>query len=471
MLKKLNQSFTIFRLAESDPEAMEILLNASMGHLEASRQMELLGYKVGESSIRKYRSNNNITLDLSAEANELSPKSGKAGKAEKTEDTFYSLKGDEGELSVGRGNIPVELTDNFDDLLVFFGLSPEHFEVLDDSVKVSKWQTSKRTESGDRDVIWLWSYKARFVRKSTKTLEALLDLQDAIDRAKARTKTMKYPKKSLGIGLGAPVTYAHVQGDEQTGKSEGGGLEGLRNREEQVLENSLNLIHNYMKRGINIDCILDSINGDRVENIFGHYPSQARTASTLRNQLDFAVDMDLARTEAFAALGLPIKKVYTPSNHGEIRQVIGQSPYTSESDNFDLIIGEMTQKIVSRLSFADQVDWFIPHDEPISTLVVSGVPVGVTHGHKVRGKISDWVLRQRDMRTFHDDFRMRILLMGHFHHFYAEDISGTTVIMTPTLDGGSPYFEAGYGDRSMHGALGLLISDSFAFGWSEITPI
>ena len=72
MLKKLNQSFTIFRLAESDPEAMEILLNASMGHLEASRQMELLGYKVGESSIRKYRSNNNITLDITNNMNNIS---------------------------------------------------------------------------------------------------------------------------------------------------------------------------------------------------------------------------------------------------------------------------------------------------------------------------------------------------------------------------------------------------------------
>jgi len=38
--------------------------------------------------------------------------------------------------------------------------------VVDDTVRMSKWQQSKRTESGDRDVVWLYSYRARFARRT-----------------------------------------------------------------------------------------------------------------------------------------------------------------------------------------------------------------------------------------------------------------------------------------------------------------
>ena len=464
MDKLLGKSYNIEDLANDNRAVKAILEDMSIGHNDAARKIKKLGFSIVESTVRSYRKKSG----LGKLTKPLISKSKSANQVD--DETFVSIVGDEGELSVGKGIIPVELKDNFDDLLIFFGLSPESFEVIDDSVKVSKWQTSKRTESGDRDVIWLWSYKARFVRKSEETLAALLDLEDAVLRAHKRG-VHKLPRRTLGAGLGEPVTYAHVQGDEQSGKSEGGGLAGLQEREEQVLENSLSLIQHHLKKGVNIECILDSINGDRIENIFGHYPSQARTSSTLRSQLDFATDMDIARTEAFAQLGIPIKKVYTPSNHGEIRQVIGQSPYTSESDNLDLIIAEMVQKVISRLPIADQIEWHIPHDDYITRFITSGVPVGVTHGHKIRGKVKDWVMDQTHLSMRHHNFDMRIVLMGHFHHFYAEEVSGTTVIMTPTLDGGSPYFEAGSGERSNHGALGLLIGNSFSFGWSDIVPI
>ena len=369
--------------------------------------------------------------------------------------------GDSGDLEVH--DYPVRLEDDYSPLLEFFGFSATEWQVLE-PVRGGKWQQSKRLENGDRDTVWLYSYRARFQRRS----EAQILADDELDRLAAR---VRLPRRSPGTGLGPAVTYVHHQGDEQAGKAEGGGLEGLLSREHAVLEASLAAVKRLRKAGANIEAIADVSAGDRVENIFGHYPSQARTTATLRKQMGFAVDLDTERLEAFAGFAVPIQAVRTPSNHGELRQVIGQSPYTSASDNLDLTIADMVRRVIDRTRIADQVQWHIPHDEWITTCELSGVPVGLTHGHKVSGKITDWVQRQRDYLNFHQGVRLQLLLMGHLHHAHIQDIGGTTLIQTPSLDGGSPWFEASAGQRSHHGALGYLVGAHLRTGWDAMAVL
>lgn len=358
---------------------------------------------------------------------------------------------------------PVYLEGDYGPLLEFFGFNPAEYEVAD-GVKVGKWQQSKRLDNGDRDTVWLYSYKANFRRRSQEQVLA----DDELELLAARVRK---PRRIPGTGIGEPVTYVHHQGDEQVGKAEGGGLEGLLERENQVLEASLLAVKRLRKSGINIEAIADVSAGDRVENIFGHYPSQARTTATLRKQIGFAVDMDLERLEAFSMFDVPIKAMRTPSNHGELRQVIGQSPYTSASDNLDLTIAEMVERVIKRTHLSDQVEWFIPHDEWITTAILSGVPVGLTHGHKVSGKVTEWVRKQRDYLLFHHQIRIRLMLMGHLHHAHLEDVGGTTLIQTPALDGGSPYFEAISGTRSAHGALGYVVGEHLKAGFDHLTVL
>ena len=50
-----------------------------------------------------------------------------------------------------------------------FNLDPAEFVIADDTVRMSSWQSSKRTEDGDRDLIWLYSYSARFTRKQAES--------------------------------------------------------------------------------------------------------------------------------------------------------------------------------------------------------------------------------------------------------------------------------------------------------------
>jgi hypothetical protein len=58
-----------------------------------------------------------------------------------------------------------------------FGLDPAEFEVIDDTVRMSTWQQSKRTESGDRDVAQLYSYSARFRRVTREMVSEAVRVQ------------------------------------------------------------------------------------------------------------------------------------------------------------------------------------------------------------------------------------------------------------------------------------------------------
>ena len=369
--------------------------------------------------------------------------------------------GDVGKLEIY--DYPVALEGDYSPLLEFFCFSPTEWQVIE-PVRVGKWQQSKRLESGERDLVWLYSYRAQFKRISPEQILSDIDLDASAAAVRVRT-----PKKSLGVGLGPEVAYVHLQGDEQTGKAEGGGLEGLLSRETEVVERSVETIKALRKGGANITSIVDLAAGDRIENIFGHYPSQSRTTDTLRKQIGFAVDMDVARTEALAQFGMPMTKAYTPSNHGELRQVIGQSPYTSASDNLDLTIAEYVRRVIERTKIADQITWEIPHDEWITVLEIAGVTCGLTHGHKVSGKVTEWVRKQRDDIYFHDGKRLVLMFMGHLHHAHIEDCAGTTLIQTPTIDGGSPYFQALSGQRSTHGALGMIVGKDLRAGFDKVT--
>jgi len=375
---------------------------------------------------------------------------------------YASVDGDSGVLELH--DHPVQLEGDYSPLLQFFGFSPKEWQVVE-PVKVSKWQQSKRLESGERDLVWLYSYKATFKRISPEQLLADSDLEAAAASVRVRTV-----KKALGTGLGPEVAYVHLQGDEQAGKAEGGGLQGLLARESEVVERSIEAIKALKKSGANITRIVDLSAGDRVENIFGHYPSQSRTTDTLRKQIGFAVDMDVARTESFAQFGLEITKVYTPSNHGEMRQVIGQSPYTSASDNLDLTIAEYVQRVLERTKIASQIQWEIPHDNWITIFEMCGVTAGLTHGHKApSSRVPEWVRKQRDDIYFHDHQKITIMFMGHLHHFHIEDCAGTTMIQTPSLDGGSPYFQASSGVRSTNGALGMIVGGHLKAGFDKVT--
>lgn len=348
---------------------------------------------------------------------------------------------------------------------------PENWTIVGE-VRMATWEQSARSKDGDRDRIRLWSYRARVIRKTEEEYFAEEDLDAAVKRMKTKRYSIIRPVK--GVTLGPPVGYCHHQGDEQAGKNRnGGGIANLEERENTVLQKSVDAISGYLKMGVNITEILDNAAGDRVENITGHYASQGRTTNSMREQINYAVESDVARTEVLAAFGLPITKVYTPSNHGEMRTVTSGPHQSSESDNWDLIIAEMVKRVIDRSPIADQITWLIPHDAPFTRYHFMGVGIASTHGHKAdkQGRLYNWIKNQQGSMLMHKDFRPNVMLMGHKHHFHMEDVSGTMMIQTGSLDDGSEYFANARGDIATGGAVGLLVGDIYPTGVSRVEPL
>lgn len=443
--------------AAAEASIRSVLKDGRVSHIDALDMIRPI-FATSDSSVRRWRQANGVVL-AETESATAAP-----------DDTYISIEGDSGELSIGKGEIPCEIKagEGWAPLLEFFGLPPEDFEVQDDSVKITRWNMGKGTPEGSINKTWLWSYKAKFRRITPQDNAVVADISAEIERVQ-KWKIKPLVARTAGSGLGDPVTYVHQQGDEQIGKSAGGSLEGFIGRTEDALQQSLDRLKVLQKRGHNIEAIADIACGDVIENIFGHYPSQGRTSTTLRSQMQLARTLDVERTKAFSEFGLPIKKAYTLSNHGEIRQVIGQSPYTSESDNYDLMIAEQVHDVLQESPLFDQIEWFIPHDEWWTHFDLSGTQCALTHGHKADGKgtIEKWFLAQRGDILFEQNIRIQIAFMGHRHTGFIKDVSGTTIMQTPSLDGGSDYFAAGFGQRSRHGIITALVGQGFRFGWSE----
>jgi hypothetical protein len=435
-----------------DVEGQKIANDLSIPHNKAA---QLLG--TSEASVRRYRkeigkpkakSKNSLKMDT-----------------ERSSGPSLEIIGNEGKLDTGPLDEPITTETGWAPVMRLLGIGdPENWQVVDDTVRISAWQTSKGLDDGTRDVKTLYSYRCRITRKNEEMALADEDLEAAVKRMRTKRYTIKRSRT-----LGDPVGYMHHQGDEQIGKNKNNdGMALLEHMETIVLEKSIQYIKDQMRLGENITEIMDNAAGDRIENVFGHYNSQSRTTETMRAQINYAVESDIARTEAFAAFGLPITKVYTPSNHGEMRQAVGSSPFTSDSDNWDLIIAEQVKRVLDRSPIADQITWHIPHGNPFTTLTFAGVDIAAAHGHKADGKnLHRWVKDQQGLflnpksKKKEDRFVPQIMLLGHKHHFQIEEINGTVLLQTGSLDQGSPYFEHGWGERAEGGALGFLVGSGF----------
>ncbi len=108
---------------------------------------------------------------------------------------------DGGELSTGVVSEPIDLATDWDGVLRGFGLDPSVFEIVGDTVRMSKWQQSKRLENGDRDTIWLYSYRALFRRRPPRIGDADLD---ALRSRVAKWRPTPLPAKNENV---PPCTF------------------------------------------------------------------------------------------------------------------------------------------------------------------------------------------------------------------------------------------------------------------------
>jgi hypothetical protein len=364
---------------------------------------------------------------------------------------------DGGEFQTAALDRPITLATDWVAILEGFGLDPDEFYVVDDTVRMSKWQQSKRTESGDRDIVWLYSYRAQFSRR-TPTLTEL-----DIDHLRAKIDKWRPRSTKPNVGNSEPCTFLINWADWQIGKSENGGVAATVERIEQSFDNCSARIKELRRAGRNIEQVAIFNMGDPSEGCSGNYASQPFTVQlNMRAQLNLVLDL---WTQGVAALQ-PDIFASVLCNHGEWTRNGGSKPTTSDSDNVGGYLGDTLSRI-----FDDGIKWHIAHDEMVQMIELSGVPVAITHGHKITGKEFEWLRGQSQRLQYDTGVMPRLWVTAHRHHFSLEDYGPFWRAQCPSLDGGSKWFSDMTGKWSTPGTLTMLVGNHDARGWSDVAVL
>jgi hypothetical protein len=301
-----------------------------------------------------------------------------------------------------------------------FNLDPAEFVIADDTVKMSSWQSSKRTDDGDRDIVWLYSYSARFTRKS---VESRLDLPALYAAAKSASPKSMPPYQERATVI--------VWADPQIGKtgSRGGTAELIERS--TVIRGKLDAL--LAERNPSQILIADA--GDGIEG----FESGGNPMFT--NDLSLSGQLDTYGTELFEYIGLFMHK--------------------------------QVQKVTDAANM--NVEWTKPaeYDESVS-VDFYGTRIGLVHGNQFGpGQAVTWW--QKQAFGAQAAASADVLVHGHYHSFSASvagrnPVSGRQryCLGAPTLDNGSDWFRQTQGRDSDPGLMVFDVTDN-GFELSSLT--
>ena len=326
-----------------------------------------------------------------------------------------------------------------------FKLDPTEFEILGDTVRMSTWQQSKRLESGERDVVNLYSYRALFRRRRN----------DAVSRILASlitpVKPAKRPQQS-----GVPMVVC--LSDAQIGK------DGDDTPDPDVMEArfeaALAVVAGMVRERNPRDLVIGDV-GDAVEGITSTAPNQIST-----NTLE--IDEQLRRWQrrftrtimTLAPYAKRTKVVSVPSNHTEIRNSSGKVGY----GDYGLGVAHTVEDAFNLHGTALDLEFFYPATkyDVVTYVDVEGTVLAFTHGHHAKGldRVPQWVANQA-ASTKSRMGEARIVVHGHHHTPLYRESRGRAIVSCAMFDSGSPWFENLTGEHSRPAITTFTIRD----GW------
>lgn len=359
---------------------------------------------------------------------------------------------DGGEFKNIRSETPIT---DWTDVFAQFGLDPKSFTIVDDTVRMSTWQTSKRTENGDRDVISLYSYRAQFKRLTGAEVE--LPALYAEARRKPRAKTRTVPAERVTV-----VALSDVQ----TGKVDHrGGTAELLER----LDAARAALADHLKQRKPQATVLAEV-GD----LFEGFESGGNPAFT--NDLSLAQQMDLAGTELYKFIEVMqrhghVDIMSAPSNHTAWRN--GKQNLGRPGDDLGMFVHRQVQKVANAAGidatwiFSDTYNESVVHD-------VLGTGLGMVHGNQFSpGQAVTWWQKQQ-----HGGMPMAnadIMLSGHYHNLTIQPTGRNPKngrakwwLQAPTIDSGSSWYRNIAGGDSDAGLLVFDITED-GFDLSSLT--
>lgn len=340
----------------------------------------------------------------------------------------------------------VEEDDGSDALLVNAGLDPE------------VWRVTKMWGSVNSPQFSVERRNPTEASLSPAELEEVLSYPSPLNVA---LRLAPHPSR----GIAAPSadlpqrSYIVALGDMQFGKMEEGnggdgrsGIVGTIERTFKCLDRAYERFFWY-SQSYDVTEVVIAFLGDHVEGFVSQGGANVwRTPNTLTEQIRVTRRIMLYAMQLFAQLGLPVRMVAIPGNHGEACRVNGRGVTRyDDSHDTECLVAVSDAAQLNPDAFG-HVGFFVPENDELSVaLDLNGTLVAFTHGHKMRpGKYHEWIKGQAYNRgsIFRDT---DAVFCGHWHHGHYEESSDRVLVIVPTLESGSQWWKHATGEASMQG--------------------
>ncbi len=366
---------------------------------------------------------------------------------------------------------------NWDEMLREWGFDPTLYKVVG-NVEVATWDFGAKEKDAEGvesiKVRQMWSYRAKIVALSElDEFETASHYEKLVNEVRAARKKNKPVQ---GRTDASPSSLVVGLADWQMGKDDGYGVEGTIHQIENMIEQIPVRIKELRKSGRRIDSMYVFGLGDLTEGCGGHYDQQ-----TFRVKLDRRDQVKVVRRclrDAFMywATECGVESIIGSAvggNHGENRSGVGGGgkSFTTFNDNDDVAVFESVAEILSNNPNYDHVHFALPSDRLSMAFDVSGQVIAITHGHATKSRSGepskvmwDWWAGQALGKT-NPAANADILLSGHYHSLNVKQQKNRTLIIAPTIDGGSVWFEQTTGMASEPGTVSFVCSPD---GWSDL---
>jgi hypothetical protein len=370
--------------------------------------------------------------------------------------------GSEGQITTG----PLDVAPNdalWAELLADWNLDPTTTEVVPGSIQVRGWDAN----IGGGEIRRLRYYRATIRQRSAEVSIDRADVDELCRLALGRKARTVPEVDSEDISLVVPLS------DWQIGKGEGGGSPAAVERISRGIDAMVDKVREMKRAGRAPGAIYLLGMGDTLEGCSGFYPMmEFQTDLDNREQKRVVRRLWLRGVDVASALVPRVVIAGVPGNHGEARR--DGKAYTTWTDNSDLAVIEETAEIcAANPERYGHVSTVLARDLTL-VLGVSGVNVGLAHGHQFgRGgghaaaKAEKWWTGQIMGRQPIAD--ADILITGHLHHLVIAESTGRTHIQCPAQDGGSYWWTAQTGSHSPSGQLMFGVGRGYgARGWGDL---
>lgn len=349
-----------------------------------------------------------------------------------------------------------ERVTNWEHIFERFNLDPAEFVIVDDTVRCGTWQQSKALEDGTRDVVNLYSYRARFARR----------VAGLVDYASLRTMVRNWKPAPAHEPTKPNVTYVIGMADWQLGKGEGTGTPGTVRRLDASLKSIVAELDSLESRGIIPERVLFANLGDHTENVQGSYANQAGSVDlNMREQLNLALELNLHWVKTLAPRFRYAEYRACLCNHGQMSRGTGRDNVTDDSDNATGLITDTLKTICALHPDLAHVEIDKPAGAMITTTTVSGVNIAMAHGHKIGGNEETWLAKQSQALTHTQGFIPDVWFTAHRHSAAVNDYGPYTRIQATTSDPGSKWFTDSTGGYARPGVTTFLAGKDLAGGW------